>query len=298
VNIEPGSLPTAENKPLKLRWYQPTPGRLLIVLLAVEGALLLAERFQWFAFNRDKGWTVLIAIAGVLVAMGLLFLWFVLALCFRWRFQFSLRSLLALAVVVAIPFSWLAVEMKKAREQREAVEAIREQRGFVIYDYHVEGIPSYSGPEMRALPGPIWLRRILGDDFFSTVLGATVENTRLTDTGLDRMLERLRRLPRLLWVTLAGKQVTNASLEHLKGLTRLQDLSLNNTQVTDAGLVHLKGLTKLQRLNLDETQVTDAGLGHLKGLTQLDCLFLGNTHVTDNGVKDLQQALPNCDIRR
>ena len=38
------------------------------------------------------------------------------------RFQFSLRSLLVLVVVVAVPCSWLAVEMKKAREQKEAVE--------------------------------------------------------------------------------------------------------------------------------------------------------------------------------
>ena len=34
-------------------------------LLVVEGVLWLSERFQWFAFNHHKSWTVLIAVAAV-----------------------------------------------------------------------------------------------------------------------------------------------------------------------------------------------------------------------------------------
>ena len=51
----------------KLRWYHLTPGRLLVVLLAVEGFLWLSERLQWFPFNRHKGWPVLFAVASVAV---------------------------------------------------------------------------------------------------------------------------------------------------------------------------------------------------------------------------------------
>lgn len=32
-------------------WWRITPERLLVALLAVEGVLLLSERFHWFAFN-------------------------------------------------------------------------------------------------------------------------------------------------------------------------------------------------------------------------------------------------------
>ena len=49
----------------KPRWFFPTPGRLLAVLLAVEALLWLSERFRWFAFNQHKGSTVLIAVASV-----------------------------------------------------------------------------------------------------------------------------------------------------------------------------------------------------------------------------------------
>ena len=67
---------------------------------------------------------------------------------------------------------------------------------------------------------------------------------------------------------------------------------------TDAELVHLKGLTKLEVLWLNNTHITDAGLVHLKGLTKLEGLGLDHTQVTDEAMENLQQALPNCDIRR
>ena len=38
--------------------------------------------------------------------------WFSAGLVFRRRFQFSVRSLLVLVVVVAVPCSWMAVEIR------------------------------------------------------------------------------------------------------------------------------------------------------------------------------------------
>ncbi len=67
----------------KPRWYRLTPGRLLPLLLAVEGFLWLSDRFCWFAFNQHKGYTVLIAVASVGVFLLLMFLWFLAALVFR-----------------------------------------------------------------------------------------------------------------------------------------------------------------------------------------------------------------------
>ena len=114
MKMEPS--PTTDNN---LRWLHPTPARLLVILLAVEAILLLSQHWM------PKGYAVLTAIAAVGVTMLLMLLWWLFTLCFHGRFQFSLRSLLVLTVAVAIPFSWLAVEMKKAREQREAVVAVQ-----------------------------------------------------------------------------------------------------------------------------------------------------------------------------
>ena len=91
---------------------------------------------------------------------------------------------------------------------------------------------------------------------------------------------------------------TDAEMVHLKNLINLQGLRLQKTKVTDAGLVHLKGLINLKNLNLYGTKVTDAGLVHLRGLTNLQTLCLTpSQNFTDAGVAELQNALPNCDIR-
>jgi hypothetical protein len=265
----------AETAHPKRRWLRVTPGWLPVVLLVVEGFLLLSQRFHWFAFNEHKGWTVLIAVATAGVAMLLTVLWLVAALVFRLRFQFSIRSVLVLVAAVAIPCSWLAVEMKQAREQREAVGEIERLEGWVGYDYEFDASDDLViGAEPR---GPAWLRHLLGKDFFANVVNVDLNFTQVTDDGLKRVEE----------------------------LSQLQVLQLMVTEVTDTGLEHLKGLTQLRVLYLDGNYITDAGLEHLKGLAQLDTLGLGSakrnfvyvgTNVTDAGVQKLQQALPNCYI--
>ena len=100
------------------------------------------------------------------------------------------------------------------------------------------------------------------------------------------------------------QDVAVAAIRKLGGKVTLDEenpgrpLSVNfyGSKVTDAGLEHLKGLAKLQTLALQRTNVTDAGLVHLKGLTNLQALGLAGTKVSDDGVKDLQAALPKCEI--
>jgi hypothetical protein len=269
-----------------LRWFHLTPGRLLVLLLAVEAILLLSERFRWFPFNRHKGWTVLIAVAAVGLFLLLMLLWFIVSLFFRWHFQFSIRSLLVLTIAVAVPCSWLAVEMKWTKRQKEVVEAIEKMGGRVFYD---ENFDKATSP-----PVLVWLREQLGDDFFSNAYSVYLNDTKVTVAGL----ERLNGLTQLHWLSLRYTTVTDARLEHLNGLTQLHWLDLNSTKVTDAGLEHLKGLTHLQKLDISNTEVTDAGLEHLQSLTQLQRLFLSDTKVTDAGVAKLQKALPNLKIEQ
>lgn len=217
---------------LKRRWFHPTPGKLLIVLLAMEGILFLSNWFHWI----PKGWAVLIAIAAVGLFLIVMLLWFVFALIFRWRFQFSLRSLLALTLAAAIPASWLAVEMKKAREQGEAINKIeREDFGaWIQYDYERD---QSGGVLINATPtAPEWLRNLLGDDFFVSVLV----------------------------ISLGQAELLDEEMEPLESLTSLQQLELYDNHVTDKGLKYFKGLRNLRRLNLTHTKVTDKGVQELQ----------------------------------
>jgi hypothetical protein len=88
-----------------------TPNRVGAAPLVVVVILLLCEHLRTFPFCQPKGNTVLVALALVAITMVLLLVWFLVAVFFGLRFQFGLRSLLVLVVVVAIPCSWLATEV-------------------------------------------------------------------------------------------------------------------------------------------------------------------------------------------
>lgn len=292
----------------RLHRFRPTPGRCLLALLVVEFLLFLSQWFRWL----PKGWPVLIAVASVVVVVLGMFVWFGLAVVFRRRFQFSLRSLLVLVVIVAIPCSWLAVEMKKSREQREVVQAVVTARGFVFYDFE----RFISPPSIPRCPA--WLQQPLGEEFFSDITVVNLMDQQIPDAGLEHLkrltklefldlgdssvsdagLECLEGLTTLEYLYLAQTQASDAGMEHLKGLSELRELNLSQTKVSNAGLKSLGCLTKLEWLNLEKTQVGDAGLEHLAAMAQLEHLHLQGTNVTDAGVAKLQQALPNCKIHR
>ena len=198
----------------------------------------------------------------------------------RWL-QFSLRTMM---IVVTVFCVWLGFTAKRARDQRQAVEVIRKLWGAGYYEHQLPlGFPSKP-------PGPKWLRRLIGDEYFFSF--GRIEVGGPTDADLVH----LKALTSLTFLALSGTKVTDTGLEHLKDLTNLQTLELRNTHITDTGLEHLIALTDLEVLVLTSPQITDAGLVHLKGFTKLERLYVNYTQVTDEGVKKLQQALPNCKI--
>ena len=255
----------------------------MIRLLVVECLLWLSNRLGWW----HKGYAVLAAIAVVGAVLLLMLLWFFVALGFRLgrRFQFTIRTLLVLTVAVALPCSWLGVEMRKAREQKEAVAELEKSGCLVPYEwwpFDADGEPDLlSLDEQSQSPGPAWLRNVLGADFLSEAV--TVYFDRQADDTPMKPIARLAGM-KVLWL---NPKVTDDGLENLRDLSELRRLGLIEANVTDAGIVHLAGLTKLQSLFLDGTQVTDVGLASIVGLTQLRRLSLDGTRVTDAGLGNL-----------
>jgi len=208
----------------KRRWYQFTPDRFVLALLAVEVFLLLSERFQWFTFSGHKGWTVLISLAAVGAAVLFLPLWFLVSLVCRWRFQFSLRTLLIVVLVLCLPLGWLGEKVRQARRHQETVKAIEEAGGYVGHEYEVLGLD-------------------LGDvDYVG--LGRDSGDAELED--LKEQLEGLTGLRALDVDCCYG--ITDAGMEHLQGLNNLKWLNISHTKVTEAGLEDLKGMTNLEVL--------------------------------------------------
>ena len=243
---------TAMDTPASHRRFHPAPAWLVLGSLAMTGLLFASNWLGWPAWH--KGYAVLTAVAGVGVVLLLLLLWFAAALVFRLRFQFSIRSLLVLTVAVALPFSWLGVEMKRAREQREAVDFIN-ARGHVGYydarywqraDYYIipygkwdlERILESRPPTRPVSPEPAWLGRFLGKDFFCDALSVIAYESEFKDP----YLVHVEGMDQLRWLELGGTQVTDAELEPLKSMHQLQSLDIAASQVTDAGLRRLRAL--------------------------------------------------------
>ena len=107
-------------------------------------------------------------------------------------------------------------------------------------------------------PGPAWLRRVLGDDFFATVIGACV--TTLADMKHVGELSKLRSLGAF------GVPITDADLERVGELSQLKSLNLSFTNITDAGLKNLKSLSQLEDFSIDVRRGEIVGLTGLLGM--------------------------------
>ena len=145
---------------------------------------------SWSAFNQ-RDWTVLFAVAAVGLAALLLLVWFIASLMFRWRFRFSIRSLLMLTFAIAIPCSWLAMNKQQVKRQREAAAAIGGLGGIVDWSY-----PS----------GTAWLRSLLGNDCFGHVY---VVELSMTPGAQQAGLEHLKGLNQLEVLWLGNTQVSD-----------------------------------------------------------------------------------------
>jgi mono/diheme cytochrome c family protein len=141
----------------------------------------------------------------------------------------------------------------------------------------------------------------MGVDLWPVAAGLHWHEVNLRSQGdrpVDGALAKLKDVPSVVSLDLAGTKFSGASLSNLKSLTNLARLHLEHTQVHDADLANISGLVRLTYLNLFDTPITDAGLEHLKGLTNLRNLHVWQTQVTEGGAAALKKSLPDCDIDR
>jgi Leucine Rich Repeat (LRR) protein len=232
----------------------------------------------------------------------------------RWL-QFSLRTFFVFVTLVAAACAWLHSRYERAQRQRAAVEALASS-GMIRYDYDDESDSSNQGRPSGRFVAPLWLRQLVGADFFRDVvmvctsqgddqlhhLRAFANLRRLTLAGgpkvTDAGLENVKDLSGLQELRFGGTKITSAGLKYVSGLNELETLDLFATEVSDEGLDSLQGLSHLQRLDLSETAIGDAGLIKLERLRSLGSLDLTHSKVTDAGVARLKRALPNCHIDR
>ena len=159
----------------------------------------------------------------------------------RWL-QFSLRTMFVVVTVFCVVLGTIGVQIKKARDRRQAVAAIRELGGAIAFQHQLDRTEP---------PGPEWFRQVA----FVQLHGPRVN---------DASLAAIKPFTELKSLTLVATKITDDGLVHLKGLTNLQLLDLRSTKITDDGLNHMKGLTNLSWIDLRGTQVTTYGVKKLQ----------------------------------
>jgi hypothetical protein len=175
----------------------------------------------------------------------------------RW-FQYSIRSLLLLILVVSIPCSWYAYHRYKVLKAARAVERLQEL-GCVLSVIHGQDWDDWTC--YGALIGDEWK----GTDADLALLGDLpdlkelyLDNPNIAEAGLAH----LRRLRGLEALHVSSHRVTDATLHHLARLMELETLELTGP-ITDEGLDALRGLKKLRELKLSETRTSQKRIGRL-----------------------------------
>jgi hypothetical protein len=218
----------------------------------------------------------------------------------RWL-RFSLRTGL---IAVTLLCFWLAYESIRARRQKAAVEQIAAHAGVAIFDYEYDD----KGQRLKdpQPPGPEWIRKAVGDDYFRNVKVVDLSyGSRRRESGQaevvdDAALAIFAHLTDVTTVEISNNQaVTDKGLVHLAGLKKLETLYLYDTSVEGDGLRHIARLPALTSLHLGYTPLTDEGLQHVSQMTQLTWLQLHNTNITDEGMKHLEPLvhLENLQLR-
>ncbi len=200
----------------------------------------------------------------------------------RGYLRFSVRGMLIVVLVIGAWLGWIA---RNARIQREAVRAIKQAGGDVLYDFRWKSGQSIQGGKPF---GPKWLVDLLGVDHFCEVTWVSFVRSPCSDDEL-KQIGRLKRLETLI---LIGSKMTDDGLDNLEVLAELRLLELHSARITDAGFARLRGLAKLTDLDISDCDVSDKGLESLSGLTSLRSIGIRRTRITGSGFERLQRDLP------
>ena len=193
------------------------------------------------------------------------------------KVRFRLFTLLAIVTALCV---WLAIIVHRVHQQSDAVARLSQAGSAIVFDYQM--LPKGDFDLSKQVPGPIWIRRLIGDDYFRTVVEVSIRPGNVREN-----LRLLTAFPKLRSVHLKRTNITDADLAGMANLCSLESLDLRGTTVRGSGLGDLQSLPHLAELDLDGTQVDDQGLTVISNLPHLRRLAFGSPNVTPTGWRQL-----------
>lgn len=193
----------------------------------------------------------------------------------RRRLQFSLRTLLLLMLVAALPLSWIAARRIHTTQEHAAIEDIRRLGGQFGF---------FGQKEWFGWKPPRWIHEMTGGGPRTGVLWFP-EPSEFGDAHADLLLQ-LDPLPQ---VSLQNTRITDRALTTLAAHGGIERLDLSGTAVTDAGIQRVAGMSRLTSLDLRDTQVTHSGLELVGRMPNLKVLELGGPLIDDRAIEHLRK---------
>ena len=187
-----------------------------------------------------------------------------------------------LVLIVGGGIGW---KLSQQRLKRQAVEAIRQAGGLVLYDYQFSTDPEVLKRirDVQEPSAPGWLRRWLGDDLFRTVA-----SVRLLKKIKPEVLDSVARLDGLKSLILMDTAGLEDAWTVLGGLNRLEEVVLAGPGVNDQAIQTFGTIVSLRAVHLFNVWVTKEGLGPLARHPGLREFTLGDCQgLTDPGVAEL-----------
>ena len=135
----------------------------------------------------------------------------------RW-YQYSLRTLLIVMVLLCFLFAWGGYKIRQAERQKEVVAWVREKGGWVIYDYEYDAKGKWI-PDAEP-PCPDWLRNLIGIDYLYDVdkvsLWADDTPNTFIYTDVKLILTRLHGLRSVKEISFGWVTPSNQKLQELQ----------------------------------------------------------------------------------
>jgi hypothetical protein len=185
----------------------------------------------------------------------------------RRLFRISLRALLVLVTLACL---WLGKISIAVRRQREAIGWIERNYGSVGYDWQHDLV----GLDAER-PNHSWVHRILGEDYFQTVVSVSLQ-------------PRRQKLTRDFKIISVPSRPKISDISELTALPDLERLNLRGNAIKD--ISPLGRLRKLRDVNVADNQIEDCTT--LFAIKSLQNVEVQGNPLSAEMIAELREAFP------
>jgi len=163
----------------------------------------------------------------------------------------------------------------------------------LVFEHQVDD--AYNYDFQAQVPGPGFLRHIVGDKAFCNVVGVQIFDIRHPED-----IPILSSVDGLRYIQILGWEEAPLRDEHLACIKQFRDLRVlslpNCSTITELGIRNVVDNPNLTILDIRGIPVGDEAIDELVKLKRLERLYIEDTNITKEGIRRLRKEMPSCYI--